>query len=382
MTVEDFLEAGGLARRHPPTPQQREALERVRRLDTPAARYKPSDVPRLRDGLVEAWSGGLLLELLTAHGARGARMHLPVARRDEARAINHLWSMAEWHEWLLEQLAAAELFYVTEDMTELTMQAAAAKPSYQIYADKLPAPVGFVVYGKPFCTVPPQAGLAPGQRVELAAALWAPVPDVGGGPGGPQPGIMVVTLQDTDVLLWTQPVTELSRAATPSALRSVLEGMRRQYGPIAYHEEYPLPYGDRPWDEEGVVIGNAAVASLMTTWTLMGQRITEVAPAQMPRHVRKQAARQGRPEPTVRLVDLRHRRRGDVLPADEQVERDGEPTRKYTKRWVVKGYGYWRNTWYPSKQRHEEQFVWVPEYMKGPEGAPLVGGERVNVLRR
>lgn len=379
MTVEDFLEAAGVARLR--TPEHSAALERVRRPDIPSARYAPADVPRLRDGLLEAWSGGLLLELLTAHSGRGARMHLPTHHRDEARGVNVGWSIMEWRDWLLEQLAVAELFYVTADMTELVTQAAAAKPRYQVFADKLPAPVGFVVYGKPYCVVPPE-GLAPGQRVELTAALWAPVPDTGGTASGPQPGIMVVTLQDSDVLLWTQPVSHLTVGASPSALRSVLEGMRRQYGPIAYHEEYPLPYGDQPWDEQGLVVQNGAIAAMMTTWTLMGQRLTEESPAPVPRHVRKAAARAGRPEPKVRLVDLRRRRRGDVLPADEQVERDGEPKRKYTKRWPVKGYGYWRNTWYPSKQRHEEQFVWVPEYMKGPEGAPLVGGERVNVLRR
>ena len=38
----------------------------------------------------------------------------------------------------------------------------------------------------------------------------------------------------------------------------------------------------------------------------------------------------------------------------------------------MQGYGYWRDTWYPSKGRHEQQWVEVDSYVKGPEGAPWV----------
>lgn len=357
----------------------REDLECVRRLDISAATHRAVDVPALRHRLLETWRSGHLRQLLTAHPR--TKMQLPVHHRDEGAGVSHLWSIQEWEDWLLERLAEAELFYVTHDMTELVAQAAAAKPRYEVHADRLPAEVGFVVFAHPYCTVPPER-LAPGQRVELSAALWAPVPDVGGGPEGAAPGVMLVTLQDSDVLLWTQPVGELGPGATPSAVRRVLTGLRHSYGPLSYHEEYPLPFGERPWGmdlAEG--LSNEAIGAVMTTWILMGQRITTVEREPMPRHICKQAAREGRPEPTVRTVTLRQARRGAV-PVDPQEQRPGEPARRYTKRWPVKDYGYWRDTWYPSKQRHEQQYVWVPGYMKGPEGAPLVGGERVNVLRR
>lgn len=341
-----------------------------------AARHRAVDVPALRDRLLGAWKAGMLRELLEAHP--GTQMHMPVHRRNEAKGVNALWTVAEWERWLLKRLPEAELFYVTQDMTELVTQAANAAPSYEVYHDRLPAEVGFVVYGKPFCEVP-ASELAPGQRVELNAAFWAPVPDVGGGESGPAPGLMCVTLQDSDVLLWTQPMDHLHASA--SAVRRVVERLRQAYGPLAYHEEYPLPFGDTPWGSEpGKPVKNAAIAALFTTWILMGQRITTVQKEPMPKYLRKQAQRDGRPEPTVRTVTLRQASRGRV--ADDQQEQPGQPSRRYTVRWPVKGYGYWRNTWYPSRERHELQYVHVPTYMKGPEGAPLVGGERVNVLRR
>lgn len=342
-----------------------------------AAHHRAVDVPRLRDRLLEGWRTGYLQLLLGSHPQ--TKMHLPVRSRDEKRQLNHLWTIAEWEQWAVERLAEAELFYVTADMTDLVSQAAAATPSYEVYQDRLPAQVGFVVYERPFCKVPAEV-LEPGMRVELMAALWGPVPDVGGRAEGPQPGLMCITLQDTDVLMYTQPTDHMH--ASPSAIRRAVEDQRSTLGPLAYHEEYPLPFGITPWGSEpGQPVNNNAVAALFTTWILMGQKkIAAVADEAMPRHIRKQATREGRPEPKVRTVDIRQAPRARV-PREQEGQPD-EPSRVYSVRWPVKGYGYWRETWYPSRERHELQYVHVPSYIKGPQGAPMIGGERVNVLRR
>lgn len=340
-----------------------------------AAQHKARDVPGLRDALLHSWKSGHLLELLTVHDGR---MHMPVARRDEARGLNEFYSKREWAELLVERLAEAELFYVTADMTEVVEQASLATPTYQVFHDQLPAETGLMVFARPFCHVPPDR-LAPGQRVEMMAAFWTVVEDVGGGEGGPQPGVMLVTLQDSDVLLYTQPLDEL--ISTPGQRRRALETLRVRYGALAYHEEYPMPFGDAPWDSPGLAVRNQAVAASFTTWILMSQRITQESTEAAPRHLAKQARRQGRPEPSVRCVTLRYSSRGP-REDDDQEQQPGQASRKYTKRWPVKGYGYWRNTWYPSRERHELQYVHVPGYMKGQPGAPLVGGERVNVLRK
>jgi hypothetical protein len=47
--------------------------------------------------------------------------------------------------------------------------------------------------------------------------------------------------------------------------------------------------------------------------------------------------------------------------------------RDYQHQWVVRG--HWRQQWYPSRNVHRP--IWITPHIKGPEGAPLLGGERV-----
>ncbi len=335
------------------------------------------DVPRLRDRLLEGWQSGYLNLLLAMHGTGAARNNFPHERagRDADGEVTYRpWAVDRWTDFLCGVLADEDLglYYVTPQMTELVTQAAGAMPYYQVHEDQLPSRTGLVVFGDVMCEVPPER-LREGQRVLINAALWAPAPTLTG-----EPGLMVVTLQDSDVLIATQEWAtkrDLARAATE---------LRATMGPLAYHEEYPLPWGDRPYDKDtdddgGVRVRNAAVAAMMTTWALMGQRITVTHDEPLPRTVRRQYTRQGRPVPVVRTSTLRQAAR----PHQDRQERDpNAPGRTYSVRWPVKGYGYWRNTWYPSRQRHEQQFVQVQSYMKGDPDAPLVGGDRVNVLRR
>lgn len=354
---------------------RRGAGEAARRLDIPAKRWRAKDVAGLRDGLLASWRSGRLMKTLLAHPLSG--MRLPVHEYDvEAGVVTH-WSRGQWHDFLIERLPDADLFYVTADMTDLVVNAAAAAPAYQVFADKLPAQTGFVVFEHPFCVVEPEA-LDPGQRVELVGAFWTPVPDVGGA-AAPVPGVMVVTVQDSGVLWWTQSVADV--AASAAQMRAFFTEQVAESGPLAYHDEWPMPFGDAPWGmEPGTGLRNNALAAVQTVWNLMNQRLTETREEPAPRHKVERAAKRGeRPPPAVRVVDLAPRRKRIADP-DRQQTRDGEPSRRYTRRWTVQGYGYWRDTWYPSKGRHEQQWVEVDTYVKGPEGAPFVPA-KVQVLR-
>jgi hypothetical protein len=115
--------------------------------------------------------------------------------------------------------------------------------------------------------------------------------------------------------------------------------------------------------------------TILATWLLMGQTIVRSETMMAPRAARHRIARA---DPTldaaVRYIDLRRAR---TEPSDNPEEnRPG--TRAYRHRWVVRG--HWRNQWYPSRNDHRP--IWISQYIAGPDGKPLLGGERVNVLRR
>jgi hypothetical protein len=120
-------------------------------------------------------------------------------------------------------------------------------------------------------------------------------------------------------------------------------------------------------------VGNQGIAAVMSTWLIMGQRIAVVQHDRLSRQIRRQAARAGEPEPLVRTITLRR-------PAKTgRADNDGQgPRREYHHQWIV--HGFWRDQWYPSEQRHKP--IYIADFVKGPAGAPMLGGERVSVLRR
>lgn len=89
----------------------------------------------------------------------------------------------------------------------------------------------------------------------------------------------------------------------------------------------------------------------------------------------RRATRAGYSDPDVTIVDLRRLYQPEA-PGDQPA--DG-PARNYRYRWVVSG--HWRNQPF-GPQRSQRRQTWIPSYTKGPNGAPLLETERVNVWRR
>jgi hypothetical protein len=113
---------------------------------------------------------------------------------------------------------------------------------------------------------------------------------------------------------------------------------------------------------------------IAATWLLMGQTLTRTRTETAPRPARKRITRIDPALPTtVRCIDLRRVR--TTGPGPDTTTTTG---RAYHHRWVVTG--HWRNQWYPSQQRHRP--IWIAPHLAGPDDAPLLGGDRVHVLRR
>lgn len=127
-------------------------------------------------------------------------------------------------------------------------------------------------------------------------------------------------------------------------------------------------------------------------WTISRQKLAAVTEEPVDRPLRRQCARTGIRTASSPVRVVKFRQREDALasaikdhpldPAEgvpapgEELGPDGEPVvpgRVYTCRWVVRG--FWRNQWYSSENVHRA--VWIAAHIKGPEGAPLIGSERV-----
>jgi len=74
--------------------------------------------------------------------------------------------------------------------------------------------------------------------------------------------------------------------------------------------------------------------------------------------------------PEIRRVDLR--------PMKHVAVSHDATGRVYTHRWVVRG--HWRQQWYATIEKHKK--VFIPPYLKGPEGAPLLTSPKVYVWSR
>ena len=112
-------------------------------------------------------------------------------------------------------------------------------------------------------------------------------------------------------------------------------------------------YGER-------ATGEALVPLQLLSFLASPAVTKDMASVARPFRRRQERARFALPLPTVGFVNLRHvareHRGGSEMPVD------------WSRRWLVRGHH--RAQWYPSRQTH--RVVWIPPYVKGPEGKPFV----------
>jgi hypothetical protein len=284
------------------------------------------------------------------------------------------------HDWA-RALQAAELFYVSADMTRLAVSAGMALPSYQLHPEDLPATHGLLVWEEP-ATDPYEGGAGIG--APILGMTWA----VQGrgvhfrtwchredwlahmAKGDPRLGLRDLSPADIAELRRVQPqaIVCLSGGYLPfgrvpgwlAAAPDDTAGLT-----LAELQDY-----DRSADRQ-----EQAERALVVTWLLMGQTLVREEPVHVPRSTAKVIARIN---PgllgAVRYVQLRHR---NVLP-EQRGDADGDG-RAYRHRWVVRG--HWRSQYYPSRQTNRP--IWIADHIKGPDGAPILDPDKlVNILRR
>lgn len=316
---------------------------------------------------------------------------------------------------LATQFPTAELFYVSADMTDLACHAADTLTDYRLHPEDLPAQVGVMVYEHP-----PVAGTASSRHHDVTVVSWGP------GRGGlwvhtwaaarsaPEHAMLpfgraLAEAPHEQVLARARaaaaralpeptpankPSTddETADQAAEHILATLLPNLERApippsyippHGyewcgltPMEFTEMRGWPGGlsntDSPVDTEHRV---ALQRTILATWLLMGQTLVRSDPVAAPRAARRRIERLDPVlDPTVRFIDLRRAR----TVSSDHPDESRKGTRDYRHRWIVRG--HWRNQWYPSRNDHRP--IRIAPHLAGPEDMPLLGGERVNVLRR
>lgn len=253
----------------------------------------------------------------------------------------------------IDRLSDAVLFYVSPEMTDLTSAAAGSLPFFNLNRDDLPAERGFIVFARPVATYSNDGK----PDAEVRACCWEVMDS----------NALWLTFY-TDWHGWL----EECRAAGVFRPESLDDCLRHDHGlyfetfvfsPLSGHREV-----EGEWEEDAREVG-ALDRAVRAAWLLMQQPLAETSEVLPDRATRKRLRRDGQEPAAVRVIGLRR---------PKSSSEKGEGSREYQHQWIVRG--HWRQQWYPKRQVHRP--VWIAPHVKGPEGAPVIGGDKVNVLKR
>ncbi|GLY08215.1 hypothetical protein [Actinoplanes sp. NBRC 101535] len=342
--------------------------------------YTAADIPGLRRDLADWYSSSRGSQfyfdaIVTGH------QHIRPAGPPEHVAVQ--LAAAE-----TKRLREADLWYVDDDLCALLEAAHPTMPAFAPQPHDLPSKQGFVMFARPIAaytgqdnrvddvvdtmtradgddTMRATAERLYDEDVTIIGASWGPQSN----PRWPAGG------------LWVSFYSR-SRLHLPGILdERTLQRARALLPPLTVDNEAALawrPAGQSP--EEYLLHGQqgqdgtiAWTRLLFAAFQLAAQNnLAETEHQPTPRPERRRTERAGLPPRDVRVVRLRR----TVTGARDAEQTGGENSREWRHRWVVRG--HWRNHWYPTLSDHRPK--WIAPYLKGPDGAPLIGGEKVTVV--
>jgi hypothetical protein len=302
---------------------------------------RPVDLPRLRAELI-SWIGSseTAANLWATAVKRGVTERLtgPIAPAD----VDEVQSVLRGAEVL--KLKEAELFYASSEMTELAVVAAATIPDFQLAPEDLPSRAGLIV----FEDAPASLALS-GHSVGIKAVSW------GDRPGGGS-------------ILIGQYAERREAAPVIAAASTYRQPFQEPTLTYIHGAEASWMFGENQ-DLEREEYGPVLALILRSAWLLMQQPVTTVSNAEYKRQDRRRLERDRIEPAPVRVITLRR-----AKSSNDHSESD----REYHHQWIVRG--HWRQQYYPSRGVHRP--VWIAPHIKGPEGAPMLGGEKVHAWVR
>lgn len=281
---------------------------------------RPQDLPELRAEI----------RAQMVHQKHIRRLWLDAERpatRDDVDEVGHAFQS------LIDE---AELFHVAASMTELVRAASSSLEVFTPLPEDAPNETGFLVFNG---DTGQSIRFDDGCETRIRAVIWA----------ASREKFMVIPV--------AEPHGEMSLGRL-----------------VAYPDMHWMAnFGE---ELENAEIENTSIQDLrilsllLTTWLLMQQPLAEVSEVEPDRAVRKRLRRLNQEPAAVRVIELRRPKHSGSEP--------GESSREYHHRWITRG--HWRQQWYATRQVHRP--VWIAPHVKGPEGAPMIGGEKVYAWKR
>lgn len=244
-----------------------------------------------------------------------------------------------------EVLRSAQLFWVSRNMTEAVVSAAATLPEWTP-AVAAPAPAGLLCWARPagVCNFAQAGGVS--TEVAWDALWWFTRAD----------GVMQLT-----------PASRLTKAPELLAPYNVTS-------PLWSAQTVVLdPRAPRTEEFSGSPEAHQFVSILGAAWLLMGQPSFTDTRTVSAQTAERRTAGQERPTQMVTLIDINR------PPASKHNGGQGNAgDGTYDHRWWVRG--YWRSQPYgPKNSQRRPQ--WIDPHIKGPDGTPLKTRDKVHVLR-
>lgn len=269
----------------------------------------------------------------------------------------------------IARLGTAELFFVSAEMTDLAKIAAESMPDFTLMPEDLPSESGLIYFDRPIDVFTDDLIGDDPTRTSIVAASWgrwreAPSSWAHG-------GVWVTWYSDRDVNFATAPTMdpELERWYRQCRSRLLLDNETPQ--PFSPNPMKAVKDGEIVSFKDAVADGSSTlvwVGVLKATWLLMQQPLASVTSVTPDRAVRKRLCRSGSEPASVRVIELRR----------PQHSGQGDGSREFHHQWIVRG--HWRQQWHPKREVHRP--AWIAPHVKGPEGAPLIGGEKVYAWKR
>ncbi|MFD9248535.1 hypothetical protein [Streptomyces bottropensis] len=250
----------------------------------------------------------------------------------------------------------AELFHVSRDMTDLATTAALSLPSFAMDAQDFPAEQGLICFNGGIAV---RWGAHP---VTVCVVSWRVLAGFG-----------AIIAYYTDVgsfraaMPYQEPIDAILRSQGVASDGVWPTDIVRTVA--AFISEHDERYGET----EGVAqdgVAAKAWPAVRAALLLMQQPLAVVSEVEPDRAARKRLRRIGRERDSVRVIELRRPKTAAGVSSDS--------SREYHHRWITRG--HWRQQWFPKREVHRP--VWIAPHLKGPEGAPLIGGEKVYAWKR